>query len=351
MPVSLLQKNPALDLAKYAAAIIIVSFHALPLFGVEALDVFYGQWFARACVPLFLISSGYFFAQMDQAQRLSYLRRVTAIYAASTLLYLPMMLIELRNASGGTTWLLRNLILGYYHLWYLSALTVGLAVWLLCAAMPTLRQHLRRRYPVYAILLLLSGALLDEYYKLVDVAALNQISQLVGFLGGSRHALLFGIPLLLVGRFIGEHQEALLRLPLSTHLLLGALTAVLGLAECTFLYWALGAGITNDVTLLNYAPAVFVFIASFYLRAGKVERFSRRLRKNADLIYIIHPWVIFLTIRLLGLHGLPLGATAIVCSAAGSAVSIALLSRLRSLRSHRSEFSPLSPTPTPDLSL
>lgn len=143
LPAHALRKNPALDLAKYAAALLIVTFHALPLFEVEVLDVLYGQWLVRSCVPLFLLSSGYFFTQMNQARRLGYLRRVATIYVGATALYLPMMCIEMQvMPTNGTTWLLQNLLLGYYHLWYLSALTAALAVWLLCATAPRLQQHL-----------------------------------------------------------------------------------------------------------------------------------------------------------------------------------------------------------------
>ncbi|WP_194948276.1 acyltransferase family protein [Actinomyces trachealis] len=338
----LVPENSVLDLAKYAAAALIVSFHALPLFGVEVLDVLYGQWLVRSCVPLFLLSSGYFFTRMDRARRLGYLRRVAAIYVAATILFLPMLLIEMQTTpTAGATWLLRNLLLGYYHLWYLSALTVGLAVWLLCAAAPRLRQHLRRRYPVYAVLLLLSGALLDEYRKLLGVTALERIGQVVAVLGGSRHALLFGIPLLLVGRFISEHQEALRRLQPRAHLLLGGAAAALGLAECVFLYRRLGAGISCDVTLFGWMPAMSVFLLSFYMRVSAAEGFSRTARKQADLVYVIHPWVIFLCIRLLDLHHLPLGVTAVACSATASAACIALLSQWRARSSLPPRTSPL----------
>lgn len=121
-------------------------------------------------------------------------------------------------------------------------MTAALAVWLLCATVPRLQQHLRRWYPAYAALLLVCGTLLDEYRHLLGAAALDRVGQLVDVLGSSRHVLLFGIPLLLVGRLINEHQEALLRLRPRTHLLLGAAAAAAGLVECILLYQALGRG-------------------------------------------------------------------------------------------------------------
>lgn len=82
------------------------------------------------------------------------------------------------------------------------------------------------------------------------------------------------------------------------------------------------------MTLFGWMPAASVFVLSLYAQAGRSERWSRTLRKQADLVYVIHPWVIFGCIRALGLHDLPLGATAIGLSAAASAACMALL-RLR----------------------
>ena len=109
-----------IDQIKLVACILIVGSHCLPLFESDIANFYYGQWFFRSCVPFFFISTGYFFAQMGKEKQKAYIKRIICIYVISAVIYLPL------STRGTYVNTLKNIVFGYSHLWYLSALVIGL---------------------------------------------------------------------------------------------------------------------------------------------------------------------------------------------------------------------------------
>ena len=136
-----------IDQIKVITCILIIGSHCLPLITSDVANYYYGQWFFRFCVPFFFISSGYFFTKMsDERQRL-YIKRILLIYLISTVIYTPLFI------RGSLLSIVKNIVFGYHHLWYLSALAMGLML------IYTVDKLLRdRKY--YLILTLVGGVLL-----------------------------------------------------------------------------------------------------------------------------------------------------------------------------------------------
>ena len=103
------------------STILIIGSHASPLFHSVFLDYCYGQYFFRFCVPLFFLSSGYFFQKMTSDKRIKYIKRILIIYIVSSILYIPIVLYFDKS-------LIRAMLFGYRHLWYLIALFEGLVL-------------------------------------------------------------------------------------------------------------------------------------------------------------------------------------------------------------------------------
>lgn len=116
------KENSLLDILKFIAAVMITASHCLPLVPNDSFIFYYGQWFFRFCIPLYFISSGFFFSSFQEEMRSTYIKRISAIYLLSTLLYIPVFKTE------GLTSIIRTSILGYHHLWYLSALLIALMI-------------------------------------------------------------------------------------------------------------------------------------------------------------------------------------------------------------------------------
>lgn len=280
-----------LDILKFIAALLILVSHCLPFVKNENINFYFGQWFFRFCVPLFFISSGYFFASFQQKGKLSYIKRISCLFFVSSLLYMPY------YAHGGLLKICREFILGYLHLWYLSALTIALAIWFIIEKISFANLFFKKSYPVIGILLLLIGIYYDEYQYVIsqhlDIQLLTKIGTYVSFLGGARHALFFALPMLLLGRFLFEHKSTLYFTKTACVLLTG-LSFALSFAESTLLRHLIGSGISCDITFFNFLPAVFLFILSLIWQPQVLKSIpTKHLRKTADVIYIIHILVLF----------------------------------------------------------
>lgn len=131
------KKSNSLDIIKTVACILIIGSHALPLFHNDTLNFYYGQWLFRFSVPLFFMVSGFYFCSMTDDKKKKYIKRIVQIYIIASVLYLPIF-ISLNIKS-----LVHNLIFGYSHLWYLSALAIGLVI--VCFAEKIIKK---KRYAV-----------------------------------------------------------------------------------------------------------------------------------------------------------------------------------------------------------
>ena len=289
--------NKLLDIFKFIAAILILASHCLPLIPNENFNFFYGQWFFRFCVPLFLISSGFFFASFNRSRKIKYIKRIAILYFFSTLLYMP---IYLRQ---GPSVIIRNSLLGYHHLWYLSALLISL-IFCFFLEETFCGRLFNKLYPLLIIPLILIGAFFDEYQyvftELKDMHFVAFIRYIIRMIGGHRHALFFAFPEILIGKFLYDHKRKINPSSI-TCVVLTALSLLLSLAECFMLRYFGGNLITCDITLFNYLPAVFLFLLTLSSRPKGLSAINTRtIRKISDIVYISHVLVILIIDQLLG---------------------------------------------------
>lgn len=291
------QDNKLLDIFKFLAAIFILASHCLPLVPNMRINFLYGQWFFRFCVPLFLISAGYFFASFQKSDKIKYIKRIIVLYIIASALYLPAYI----KAEPKT--ILQNLVFGYHHLWYLSALIVSLCLYLALESFPSIKKVFTKLYPYLTVILIIIGAYFDEY-RLVfsgisNIPVVKFISLHIKYIGGSRHALFFALPMLWIGRFIYEHKSVLTRLKTS-YIWFTILSFTISLTECLLLQHFCGDKITCDITLFNYLPAVFLFMLTLVYQPKVIERFSTKtIRKTADIVYVLHIFVLSIVKRLI----------------------------------------------------
>lgn len=169
----------SVDIIKLCCCILIVGSHCLPIFRADEANFYFGQWFFRFCVPFFFITTGYFFTKMEADKRKTYIKRIVILYVLSSVIYLPLYI------KGGVVNVVSNIILGYRHLWYLSALGLGLL-------MMSIIVRVSQNYKFWLIPILgVIGVLLDEYYRLFDITVLNKIVLFINHFGGGQDTLYF----------------------------------------------------------------------------------------------------------------------------------------------------------------
>lgn len=290
------KENKLLDIIKYISAILILASHCLPLIPNDSFNFLYGQWFFRFCVPLFIISSGYFFASFDRNGKVKYIKRIAVLYVVASLLYLPTYI----GADHKT--IVNTLALGYHHLWYLSALTISLCLLCVLEYIPAVKKVFNKIYPYIAVILIFVGAFYDEYKNvfadLYNVPIIKSFGEAIGYIGGSRHALFFVLPMVLIGGFIFEQKDKI-KLQKTGCILLTVVSFGISLAECLMLRRFGGDSITCDVTLTNFLPAIFLFVLTRKWSPQALQNIqTKALRKHADTLYILHVLVLLVIDRL-----------------------------------------------------
>ena len=304
----------SVDLLKFAACVLIVGSHCLPLFYDGGLDYYYGQWLFRFCVPLFLVSSGYFFGRMSIARRVGYAKRILALYAISMAVYLPLVI----RSSVGFNDLVRSILFGWSHLWYLVALALALILCIL------LRRLLERHAAPVMVALLFVGILFDEWYKVLNSETLGNIARTLEYAGGARGAFSFALPLVLLGMLIARYANYA-KYSVGGLAFVGIVLFAAGFLEATILRMLLGDGITSDLTVFGWTPAIPIFLLGLRVPSPFSASFSRTIRKLCDVVYIMHVWVIQILRLVFGVVGLPLFAWTLIASFVLAALLLRLL--------------------------
>lgn len=298
-------ENILLDLLKFFACFLIVGSHGLPLFKNEDLNYFYGQWLFRFCVPVFIISCGYFFSKMDNVKKKNYIIRLVILYVVSTIIYAPFAFVPYQSKVTS----IKHLILGFHHLWYISGMIGGLLIFYLFNKKITSTKT--SSIITLIIIFICFGAFFDEYYKLIHISQIQNIGLFCyTHFNGGRNFLFFVFPLILIGYLINRYQD---KFKIKPCLILLPISFIVSFIESLMLKKYIGYTVSADITLVNYIPAILLVILVLKIKVKYVFN-TKLLRKIADYIYIIHPIVIYYFTKKKGIYYLKLFAYTFISS-------------------------------------
>lgn len=283
------KENTTLDVFKFAASMLIVASHLPSVFSAEIAELYFKQWYFRFCVPFFFIATGFFFYKSKNKGL--YLKRVFWLFALSYLLYLPAILEDAGTLAEAISRLRWNLVVGYEHLWYLSALLEGLLIWYVLEKIPVINGLFRRAGLVVSVLLILIGALLDEHYHLLDNTFLTAAGDFLLNFGGPRNVIFMGFPLLVLGGAAARWEKELQRIPLVVLILAWVVLRGFAFLECGYLLRGVGSGIDTDLTFFGCWPGLVLFLISARFQIPIPEDSAKLLRKLSEYVYVFHPMV------------------------------------------------------------
>jgi len=118
-----------LDYFRIILSLLVITMHVQPLFDEDSLTGwFISNGIARIAVPCFFILNGYFIYQkLDDKKALKrYLLHLLVVYIVWSVIYFPTYFQAVAPRS-----LITFAFMGYYHLWFLPALIVGLVILLI----------------------------------------------------------------------------------------------------------------------------------------------------------------------------------------------------------------------------
>ena len=203
---------PAVDRFRVAAALLVVCIHTAPLAFFSAAADFALKTLARLAVPFFFTATGFFLLgelvrpglrprTLSPGVR-RFLKKTGVLYAACTVLYLPVTLyagnFPVENVLGE---LVRDAVLDgtFYHLWYLPAALLGVLV--VCGLLRFLRPGAAAGV---CGALYLAGLLGDSWYGLAkQLPALKEgYDALFGVMDYTRNGLFFAPAFLMLGALL-----------------------------------------------------------------------------------------------------------------------------------------------------
>lgn len=211
------RNDVGIDLIKFTAAFLVVAIHMLPLEDVDAnLSYYFTNTICRVGVPFFFVCSGYYLGGKctDWAAIRRYNLRLLGLYSLWTLLYLPQILYQNRQAGTWGLSMAKELVYtffvtgSYTQFWYFPASIA--AVLLLYVLKGRFRLPDWLLAPMLLLLYVL-GVMGNAYYGVLLKAG----SRLVPFYEGyfqwfetTRGGLFFGLPCLYLGYWMRGHEEA-----------------------------------------------------------------------------------------------------------------------------------------------
>ncbi|MFV0417596.1 MAG: acyltransferase family protein [Dysgonomonas sp.] len=124
-----MERNLRIDYFRIALSLLVITPHAQPLFSEDSLiGWLISNGIARIAVPCFFIISGYFlYLKINNTKALKkYLLHILIVYLVWSVIYLPTYYSTIEPRS-----LITFALMGYYHLWFLPALIVGILLLLI----------------------------------------------------------------------------------------------------------------------------------------------------------------------------------------------------------------------------
>ena len=309
--------RPALDRFRLAAAVLVVCIHTSPLASVtEAGDFWLTRVLARAAVPFFFMTSGYFLGWGRWKGTGKLVKKTLLLYGAAVLLYLPV-----NWYNGGykpMEWLQRLLAEGtLYHLWYFPAAVLGAVI---------ARNLARLGMPAAlaaAGILYLAGVGGDSWYGFAAgfPAAERFYAGVFRIFPHTRNGLFFAPLFFLLGAAgVRWSRRASL---IGTGLSLAAMSA-----EGFYLR---AQGWPRHDSMYLTLPLYAVFLFSWLLGENRGE--DLRARRLSLLIYLLHPMSIVLVHGAAGAAGLrELLDNSLVHFGAVAAVTAGLILALERIR-------------------
>lgn len=281
------------DAFKWLAAFLVVAVHTSPLESIWPYgDFLLTRIAARLAVPFFFMLTGYFTVQVKKTEKKLFL-----LYLGVTCLYLP---VQIYKYMGGETFtagrILKDIFFDgtFYHLWYLPACMLGLAL------MTLLLKCGKENAVAISILLYVIGLLGDSYFGLVRLSPIlsKVYDGMFTCFSYTRNGIFMAPLFLILGRLFRE-QEKKGKQNKEKELILFLCSFVLMIQEALLLHdtdWQKHDSMYLFLPLCSYH--LFAFLRCINERALPSERSGKRADslwlKGPMYIYFLHPLVIIL---------------------------------------------------------
>lgn len=302
-----MSRNLSLDVMKLVLAVIVVISHAKVLLGYSELGYqLTVQGLFRVVVPFFMIVSGYYFINVVRDKSIvDWLKKAVTMYLFWMLIYFYFWWDISEVTLYEVLRILRVAIMGYHHLWFMSAL-IGAAITLY------MLRNLSLKMLALLVVIFYSMGVFFIYAGNYHIFSGTPLDALFNEDWLYRNFLFFGFPFFCTG-YLLRRWEGVRQWGRGYYMLWSLVGTLLLLGESYLSYLGLKDHPSFDMylSLLVVCPGLFLWVASM-----QVHGVSTSLAYYATALYFIHPLFISLFEALSFQPGNTLALLALVSSLA-----------------------------------
>ncbi|WP_317697724.1 acyltransferase [Xylocopilactobacillus apis] len=280
-----MKKYFALDVAQFIASIMIIFIHCGQIFNNEIMHFLIKTVIARIAVPLFLVSTAYFYrkkSKADKSYHRKYFIRQIKTYLFWSLFYLPYcihFLIQKHIPLFLTPFAL-IIALFYtgvcYHLWYFPALFLGLYI-------AKYLFKISRKITFLIAMTLYTLGSCETYSKILDPNLFRIYTIYKSLFFTTRNGLFYVLPFIIIGFFLADLKPKSLLYKKRKFFLCSSFFLLF--IETGFIFFRQG----DDKNFLFSLIPLSFFLVMQLLNLKNNIKISRQLRKLGQFIFFIHP--------------------------------------------------------------
>lgn len=291
------------DIAKFILSFLVACIHVDAFISINSdLNFYFNNTIARLAVPLFFTISGFLiFKKLNSKNEenekkeiiIKYLKRIIIMYTIWSLIYFVPYIVNNGGIDRIFKFFLHFLIDGVYdQLWYLQSLIVGAFITFISVHFFGTKKTL-----IISIIFYFIGLILVPYYPLFQniLEKTPIISTLINVihiaLKGKRigrNGITFGMFFFTLGAYFAEKKYKYNK---HKNIVFIICSLLLLLIESMLIRKIGGTYFALQISLVFCTISIF----SFLLNNTKKYKFKTvLLRKLSILIYLIHPWIIFI---------------------------------------------------------
>lgn len=278
-------RNYFLDYYKLILAIFVVGIHTSPFNEFsKPLSFIFNLGFFRLAVPTFFLINGYYAkeALINRQSLKIYLVRVLKLYLFWSILYFPLFIYTHDFSVKNLVWGLIVVLYGYGHLWYITSLILGMALFYYF-----LQKFRKKTILILAVLFYFIGCsveILQEYYSMFSSGFIVEVAHLQIW---KLNFVFFAFPFIAIGYYLNKEVQYF------NNLRYWYVAILFFSLELVFSYYLLPIGRNMLFTLSLVTPCLFYYFITTNHFQKKTFLLSNYIDKLPNSIYYVHGLVVF----------------------------------------------------------
>ena len=314
-----MKRNISLDVLKLLLALMVLALHCIPSDHLSLFSYLSKHGLFRIAVPIFFIINGYYFYNLiENKGYYKWFKKILILYTIWMIFYSYFWFYIPELSATGIANLFHQIIIGYFHLWYISALFFAAAILLAI-------RNLSLGFIVLSITVCFLLGTAIQYLGNYQYFEGNILNKFFNQNWTHRNAVLFAYPFFSIGYLIKKfslHDK----LDFKTTLIISSFGLIALLLESLHTYYdkrCIG-GFDNLFTLIVACPFIFMIFIQMELIG-----YSKNLSLLATSIYLIHPFFISIINKLMDYGLFLLLLNTLIMSVAASLILIKINRKIK----------------------